>query len=73
MKKHLLLFGIYAIIQGGQIINTIVIDDPTQVTPVSNYWISHGAACVVEVDQVSPEPGIGWTSDCIHFSQPSGD
>lgn len=56
---------IYALIMAGIVKNTIVVSDLSVLSNYSQY------DCVVEVDQMIPQPGVGWrTSDCVNFTRP---
>jgi hypothetical protein len=54
---------IYAIIQNGIIVNTIVVTDVSFLSNISD--------AAVELDSYDPMPGIGWTTtDNVNFSPP---
>lgn len=56
---------IYALISSGTVLNTIVVSDISTLSNYLNY--DH----VVRIDQLSPQPGVNWsTSDCITFTAP---
>jgi len=62
----------FAQIRGGVIINVIVIDDPTIVELfIVDPFGGPNFDAIVRIDNISPEPQIGWTtSDNVNFTPP---
>jgi hypothetical protein len=56
----------WAVIDNGDVINVIVVDDPAWVT---SYEHDTGLT-LVEIDSLDPKPGIGWTYASGTFSPP---
>lgn len=52
--------AVFAIIQGGVVVNTVVV---TPVIGTANGW--------VEIDSLNPQPSIGWTFNGSIFSPPT--
>lgn len=57
---------IYAQIKNNVILNSIVLNDPSLVGIFSN-----GFDSLVQIDQLNPQPSIGWSYDGKNFSPPS--
>lgn len=53
----------YAIIQAGMVVNVAVWDGKTE-------WDLDEGLAVVSIDDVSPQPGIGWAFDGTNFMAP---
>ena len=58
---------IWAQILNGVVVNIIVLNDTTLI-PI----FTQGFDYLIEIDQLTPQPGIGWTYDGTNFTQPSG-
>jgi len=56
---------IYAQISGGVIVNTLVLDDLTYLP-----LFEAGFDYCLQVDNLTPQPGIGWTYDGTNFYSP---
>jgi hypothetical protein len=57
---------IYAQILAGVIQNIIVLDDPTLIS-----LFTEGFDYCIEIDSLSPQPGIGWLYDGTNFTDPN--
>src|SRR5271165_1689723 len=57
--------SVYAQVLKNTIVNTIVLNDPSLIP-----LFSDGYQYFVEIDQLDPEPGIGWAYDGQKFSPP---
>lgn len=59
---------IYAQIRNELIVNTIILNDADDL-----HLFTDSFDYVLQIDQIYPRPGIGWTFDGIQFSAPASD
>jgi hypothetical protein len=57
---------IYAQILNGVVVNIIILNDST-LEPL----FAQGFDACIQIDQLSPQPGIGWSYDGQSFTPPS--
>jgi hypothetical protein len=62
---------IYAQITNKIIINTIVLDDASLVSLFETDQNGNPYDSVIQIDNIVPQPGIGWTFDNISWNAPS--
>jgi hypothetical protein len=55
---------IYAQILHGLISNTIVLNNPDLVYQFNHDDKGHYYECVLRIDNIKPQPGIGWKANC---------
>ena len=54
---------VYAQIKNGKVVNTIVLNDPNLVTT-----FGQGFDFFIQIDQLSPKPGVGWSYDGTNWT-----
>lgn len=61
---------IYAQMRGNKIVNTIMLDDPSLLPLFSVDQSGVPYDSVVQIDNIVPQPGIGWTFDNVNWNPP---
>ena len=62
---------IYAQIRNNIIINTIILDDPSLISLFSIDQNGNTYDSLVQIDNIVPQPGIGWTFDNVNWNPPT--